>query len=197
MLSALLALCIALPAGAHDDGFDHVKIGVGGGLNAGNTTSFNMEGLYELDSYSGFFLGPQLDLRLTRHLGIGSALFIQKDELSFGDSHDAVTLSSLQIPVNVSLALLRSEVLSLLLEGGPQFMYRTDEKRVQFDNGTLTFADYALSINIGAVVEVGDAVRVGARINIPTSGYATVMDTMSDVSSIKMSTLQITAAILF
>jgi hypothetical protein len=197
LLLLSLALCTALPVVAYDGEFGHVRIGVGGGLNAGYTTSFNTENLYQLESYSGFFLGPQLDLRLTHRLGIGMAAFLQKDELSFGFMDDDLVLTSFQIPVNLSLALLRTAIISLLLEGGPQFMYMVDEKKVQYDYGSLTFSDYALSLNMGVVAEVASSIRVGARINIPTSGFADIKDTVSDIDSFKMSTLQITVAILF
>jgi hypothetical protein len=110
---------------------------------------------------------------------------------------DDLVLTSFQIPVNLSLALLRTAIISLLLEGGPQFMYMVDEKKVQYDYGSLTFSDYALSLNMGVVAEVASSIRVGARINIPTSGFADIKDTVSDIDSFKMSTLQITVAILF
>lgn len=197
LLVLFLTLCSSLPILAGDDGFDHVKLGVGGGLNAGYTTSFNAENLYVLDSYKGFYLGPQFDIRINRHLGIDSALFLQKDELSFGFWGDDVVLTSLQIPVNVSVALYRSNVIALLVEAGPQFSYRLSEKRMQLDNGTLTFADYTPSINLGVVAEVTDLFRLGARLNLPTRSLADIKDTLSDVDSFKMSTLQITAAILF
>lgn len=192
---ALCALCVSLPVVAGDN-FDHFKIGVGAGLNAGYTSSFNAGDLYQLDSYSGFFLGPQADLRLTRHLAIGTALFLQKNELTFFQEEDIV-ITSLQIPVNLSVALHRGDVLSLLVEAGPQFSYRASEKKVQLDNGTLTFADYTPSINLGVVAELGDVLRVGARVNLPTRNLADIKDTSTYSDSFRLSTLQITGAILF
>ena len=196
-LLALVFICSSLPALGGDNGSSNFKIGIGGGLNAGYTTSFESENLFQLDSYSGFFIGPQVQLNLTDCLGIGSALFLQKDELSFGFLGDDIALTSLQIPVNLSLAFFRSDVISLLMEAGPQFSYRASEKKVQYDTGTLTFADYTSSINIGVVAEVADAVRLGARVNLPINAFADIKDAVLDSRTFKMSTLQITAAILF
>ena len=193
----LLVICAITPVVAGSGSTHSIRVGVGGGLDAGLTTSFNPENLYELESYTGFFLGPQADWRITRHIGVDAGLFWHKNKLSFNGLEDDIAVSSFQIPVNLSVAFLRTSLLSLLLEAGPQFRYNMLDKKQQYADGNITFDDYELSLNLGVAAEVADFIRVGAHINMPTGSFATIKETVTDKDSFRTSTLQITASILF
>ena len=134
MAAIAAALLFATPAQAQ------FCWGIKGGVNVGNndlTVLKDKEAAFNMDNYSGFFIGPKAELRIPI-LGLGveaAALYSQKGmKLAEGETFKQ---NSFQIPLSAKYAFGLGNIANVFIAAGPEFGFNVGETQ-KLVNG-LTF----------------------------------------------------------
>ena len=197
-----LALLSFIPASAQ------FSYGIRGGLNLVNNDITNVDenSAMSKDSYTGFFIGPMIELQVPI-IGIGvdaSVLYSQKG-LKVSQDEDMKN-QSIAVPVSLKYSLGLGNFAAVFVAAGPQFDYKIGDLKYEFKDATEA-KEFALeqstwSINVGAGVKLINHIQAGVNYNIPITKegaymHASATDPGSVVNaaqgaseSIKSSTLQ-------
>lgn len=164
-----LALLSILPASAQ------ISWGIRGGLNLVNNdiTNVDEKSAMSKDSYTGFFVGPMVELQVPI-IGIGvdaSVLYSQKG-LKVSEDED-IKNQSIAIPVSLKYSLGLGNLAAVYVAAGPQFDYKIGDLKYEFKTATEA-KEFALeqstwSINVGAGVKLINHIQAGINYNIPVS----------------------------
>jgi opacity protein-like surface antigen len=201
LLTALMALCMALPVQAQ------VKFGLQGGLNV-TSMKLNSE-LFDVNNRNGFFLGPTLKIGLPiSGIGIDIAALYDQREAKVND--ETIKQKNVVVPLNARFSFGLGSSAGIFVTAGPQFGFNlgddkytikdlkasteTAENRFQLKKSNL-------SVNVGAGVNLG-ALEIGARYNIAIGKTAeveksSIIDTIKDEYDAKTNAWQVYAAIFF
>lgn len=178
MAAIAAALLFATPAQAQ------FCWGIKGGVNVGNndlTVLKDKESAFNMDNYSGFFIGPKAELRIPI-LGLGveaAALYSQKGmKLAEGETFKQ---NSFQIPLSAKYAFGLGNIANVFIAAGPEFGFNVGETQ-KLVNG-LTFNNEnkpesgsvqgyiaeksTLSINAGIGVTLLNHLQVAINYNMP------------------------------
>lgn len=178
MAAIVAALLFATPAQAQ------FCWGIKGGVNVGNndlTVLKDKEAAFNMDNYSGFFIGPKAELRIPI-LGLGveaAALYSQKGmKLAEGETFKQ---NSFQIPLSAKYAFGLGNIANVFIAAGPEFGFNVGETQ-KLVNG-LTFNNEnkpesgsvqgyiaeksTLSINAGIGVTLLNHLQVAINYNMP------------------------------
>lgn len=178
MAAIAAALLFATPAQAQ------FCWGIKGGVNVGNndlTVLKDKEAAFNMDNYSGFFIGPKVELRIPI-LGLGveaAALYSQKGmKLAEGETFKQ---NSFQIPLSAKYAFGLGNIANVFIAAGPEFGFNVGETQ-KLVNG-LTFNNEnkpesgsvqgyiaeksTLSINAGIGVTLLNHLQVAINYNMP------------------------------
>ena len=178
MAAIAAALLFATPAQAQ------FCWGIKGGVNVGNndlTVLKDKEAAFNMDNYSGFFIGPKAELRIPI-LGLGveaAALYSQKGmKLAEGETFKQ---NSFQIPLSAKYAFGLGNIANVFIAAGPEFGFNVGETQ-KLVNG-LTFNNEnkpesgsvqgyiaeksTLSINAGIGVTLLNHLQVAINYNMP------------------------------
>ena len=197
-----LALLSFIPASAQ------FSYGIRGGLNLvnNNITNVDQNSTMNKDNYTGFFIGPMIELQVPI-VGIGvdaSVLYSQKG-LKVSQDED-IKNQAIAVPVSLKYTLGLGNFAGVFVAAGPEFDYKIGELEYEFTS-TTEAKQFALekstwSINIGAGVKLINHIQAGVNYNIPVSkeGAYTHVEAENPLSvlhaaqgaseSIKSSTLQ-------
>jgi hypothetical protein len=164
-----LALLSFIPASAQ------LSYGIRGGLNLVNNdiTAVNEEAAMNKDSYTGFFIGPMLEVQVPI-IGIGvdaSVLYSQKG-LEVSDE-ETMKNQAIAVPVSLKYTLGLGNFASVFVAAGPEFDYKIGDLDCKFQDGK-DVKEFALekstwSINVGAGVKLINHIQAGINYNIPVS----------------------------
>ena len=164
-----LALLSFIPASAQ------FSYGIRGGLNLVNNdiTAVNQEAAMDKDSYTGFFIGPMIELQVPI-IGIGvdaSVLYSQKG-LKVSQDEDMKN-QSIAVPVSLKYSLGLGNFAAVYFAAGPEFDYKIGDLDCKFQDGN-DVKEFALeqstwSINVGAGVKLINHIQAGVNYNIPVS----------------------------
>ena len=178
MAAIAAALLFATPAQAQ------FCWGIKGGVNVGNndlTVLKDKEAAFNMDNYSGFFIGPKAELRIPI-LGLGveaAALYSQKGmKLAEGETFKQ---NSFQIHLSAKYAFGLGNIANVFIAAGPEFGFNVGETQ-KLVNG-LTFNNEnkpesgsvhgyiaeksTLSINAGIGVTLLNHLQVAINYNMP------------------------------
>ena len=178
MAAIVAALLFATPAQAQ------FCWGIKGGVNVGNndlTVLKDKEAAFNMDNYSGFFIGPKAELRIPI-LGLGveaAALYSQKGmKLAEGETFKQ---NSFQVPLSAKYAFGLGNIANVFIAAGPEFGFNVGETQ-KLVNG-LTFNNEnkpesgsvqgyiaeksTLSINAGIGVTLLNHLQVAINYNMP------------------------------
>lgn len=177
------------------------QFGIKGGVNIADASCLNAETWTSADSYTGFYLGPKIDIDLFHRIGINTGLFYSKSGMHINGS-DNIGLNAFFVPVNIRFDILKGAHLALFAELGPQFSYNVGEKTRQLENGTFNLRDSELSINLAAGIEIAESVQFSLCYNLPFGPtadwtFAEVSTHLLHTDAYRLSTLQVSLAILF
>lgn len=155
-----LSLLAVMPAQAQ------LKLGVKGGLNLVNNSlsdlkSSTLTQLVDKDNYTGFFIGPKLDLNLGG-LGFDAAVLYSQKGFALGED-DSFKLQSLVVPVNVRWGFGLGDLISVFVYGGPELVYNVNEtlefvKGIKSDNEegiaayTVNRSMFDVNLGVGATL---------------------------------------------
>ena len=125
------------------------------------------------DSYTGFFIGPMIELQVPI-IGIGvdaSVLYSQKGLKVSKD--DEIKNQSIAVPVSLKYTLGLGNFAGVYVAAGPQFDYKIGDLNYEFKDAT-EVKEFALeqstwSINVGAGVKLINHIQAGVNYNIPVS----------------------------
>lgn len=178
MAAIAAALLFATPAQAQ------FCWGIKGGVNVGNndlTVLKDKEAAFNMDNYSGFFIGPKAELRIPI-LGLGveaAALYSQKGmKLAEGETFKQ---NSFQIPLSAKYAFGLGNIANVFIAAGPEFGFNVGETQKLVND--LTFNNEnkpesgsvqgyiaeksTLSINAGIGVTLLNHLQVAINYNMP------------------------------
>jgi len=178
MAAIAAALLFATPAQAQ------FCWGIKGGVNVGNndlTVLKDKEAAFNMDNYSGFFIGPKAELRIPI-LGLGveaAALYSQKGmKLAEGETFKQ---NSFQIPLSAKYAFGLGNIANVFIAAGPEFGFNVGETQKLVNS--LTFNNEnkpesgsvqgyiaeksTLSINAGIGVTLLNHLQVAINYNMP------------------------------
>ena len=175
-----------------------VNWGIKGGVNVANLRNLSANNAFNTDSYTGFFVGPKLNVYLGSRLGFnGSALYSQSG-MRFNNTDEKVDLNSLLLLVNMTLKVFGSDRFGLFMEVGPQFDFNLGQKRREIENKVMEFNNSNISFNAGLSLHLLSRLQIGVNYNYPfgtTKGFK--LSDMSSSEAYKIYTLQLSAAIVF
>lgn len=158
--------------------------GIKGGVNLGNndlTILKDKKQAFNMENYSGFFIGPKAELRIPI-LGVGveaAALYAQKDMILA--DNETFKQNSFQIPLNVKYAFGLGNIANIFVAAGPEFGFNVGETQKLINN--LTFNNEnkpeggsvqgyiaeksTLSINVGLGATLINHLQVSLNYNMP------------------------------
>lgn len=158
--------------------------GIKGGVNVGNndlTVLKDKEAAFNMDNYSGFFIGPKAELRIPI-LGLGveaAALYSQKGmKLAEGETFKQ---NSFQIPLSAKYAFGLGNIANVFIAAGPEFGFNVGETQklvngLTFNNENMPESGSVqgyiaekstLSINAGIGVTLLNHLQVAINYNMP------------------------------
>ena len=162
-----LALLSFIPASAQ------FSYGIRGGLNLVNNdiTAVNGESATNKDNYTGFFIGPMIELQVPI-IGIGvdaSVLYSQKG-LKVSEEEDMKN-QAIAVPVSLKYSLGLGNFAAVFVAAGPELDFKIGELDRKFQDGD-DVKEFALekstwSINVGAGVKLINHIQAAVNYNIP------------------------------
>jgi len=172
VLMLVVAVAMAMPAQAQ------IKFGVKGGLNLANSLSDTWKDKADADSYTGFFIGPMVDVNIPIvGLGLdGALMYSQKGNKLEGETFKQ---QGLEIPVNLKYSFGLGSLASIYLAAGPSFFFnlKSDDDLTISDkngstNGKISYKNAEVAVNLGAGVKLFKHLQVGVNYNMPFTDSA-------------------------
>lgn len=206
VLMVVVALAMAMPAQAQ------IKFGVKGGLNLANSLSSTWKDKANADSYTGFFIGPMVDVNIPIvGLGLdGSLMYSQKGNKLEGETFKQ---QGLEIPVNLKYSFGLGSLASIYLAAGPSFFFnfKSDDDLTIIEGavketGKINYKNAEVALNLGAGVKLFRHLQVGVNYNMPFTDSAKAEIDNSPVSAgwdairgkgFKTKTWQVSVAYIF
>lgn len=169
MVAVAMALLFATPAQAQ------FSWGIKGGVNLGNNDLSllqNEKMAFNMDNYTGFFIGPKAEVRIPI-LGFGveaAALYAHKG-MSLTES-EKFKQNSFQIPLSLKYSFGLGNVANIFVGAGPEFGFNVGETEMMVKNAEGDVSAYimeksTLSINVGVGATLLKHVQVGVNYNMP------------------------------
>lgn len=164
-----LALLSFIPASAQ------FSYGLRGGLNLVNNdiTAVNEEAAMNKDSYTGFFIGPMIEVQVPIiGIGVDAAVLYSQKGLQVSKEEDMKN-QAVAVPVSLKYTLGLGNFASVFVAAGPEFDYKIGDLECKFQDGN-DVKEFALekstwSINVGAGVKLINHIQAGINYNIPVS----------------------------
>jgi len=163
----IVAFCLgmAMPAQAQ------IKLGIKGGLNLASSLSDTWENKAHAESYTGFHIGPMLDIRIPIvGLGVDGALMYSQKGYKMQNS--TIKQSGIEVPLNLKYSIGLGDFLGVYFAAGPSFFFNmADDKILDIGNtdGVLKLKKSEVSINLGAGVKLINHIQLGVNYNIPVT----------------------------
>jgi len=164
-----LALLSFIPASAQ------FSYGLRGGLNLVNNdiTAVNEEAAMNKDSYTGFFIGPMVEIQVPIiGIGVDAAVLYSQKGLQVSKEEDMKN-QAIAVPVSLKYTLGLGNFASVFVAAGPEFDYKIGDLECKFQDGN-DVKEFALekstwSINVGTGVKLINHIQAGINYNIPVS----------------------------
>ena len=168
LFTVTVCLAMAMPAKAQ------IKFGVKGGLNlASASLSDAWDAKGNADSYTGFFIGPMVDITIPIiGLGVdGAFMYSQKGtKISFDDlGSTTFKQQGIEIPVNLKYSIGLGSSASIYFAAGPSFYFNMkSDDDLTFDTmkGSLDYDKSEVSLNLGAGVKLLRHLQLGVNYNM-------------------------------
>ena len=168
LFTVTVCLAMAMPAKAQ------IKFGVKGGLNlASASLSDAWDAKGNADSYTGFFIGPMVDITIPIiGLGVdGAFMYSQKGtKISFDDlGSTTFKQQGIEIPVNLKYSIGLGSSASIYFAAGPSFYFNMkSDDDLTFDTmkGSLDYDKSEVSLNLGAGVKLLNHLQLGVNYNM-------------------------------
>lgn len=175
LLSLVMALMVAVPAQAQ------LRWGLTGGVSL-NTVSLNNAVGVDSRNYTGWYVGPTLELGLGKlPLKLDASAMYQYNGATVGRDHSEphhINGNYIAVPVNAKLNIPLGSLTALYVSAGPELDFKLGKKDYTFNEynpvspeeviGTQNYSvkGTQLSFNIGAGFRVFDQFQIGAAYNI-------------------------------
>ena len=179
MAALAIALLTVVPAQAQ------FAFGIKGGVNMVNNDltaykNFEANQVTNLDNYTGFFIGPKLEVRIPIiGLGVEAAALYSQKGMTIGDN-ETFKQNSLQLPLNLKYGIGIGNFANIFIAAGPEFGFNMGETSKVINNivvgqdGSKTgdikayvFEKSTLSVNVGVGATVFNHLQVAVNYNIP------------------------------
>ncbi len=168
LFTVTVCLAMAMPAKAQ------IKFGVKGGLNlASASLSDAWDAKGNADSYTGFFIGPMVDITIPIiGLGVdGAFMYSQKGtKISFDDlGSTTFKQQGIEIPVNLKYSIGLGSLASIYFAAGPSFYFNMksdDDFTFNSVAGSLDYDKSEVSLNLGAGVKLLRHLQLGVNYNM-------------------------------
>ncbi|GHT13676.1 membrane protein [Bacteroidia bacterium] len=153
-----------------------IKIGVKAGANLAKA-DFNVEAL-KPENYTGFQVGPILELKLPIPIGFNAAILYSQQGLKFKDSSFEEKMSTLDVPVNLKFNLNLSDYFGAYLTAGPYASFKlSDEYTIKNLENDAKNKKFGVGVNLGGGVELLKHLQVGVNYQICLNNdYSTGVD---------------------
>lgn len=167
-LVILACIAIAMPAQAQ------IKFGVKGGVNLASSLSDTWKDRTKTDSYTGFFVGPMVDIGIPIvGLGVDAALMYSQKGNKIND--ETLKQQGVEIPVNLKYSFGLGSMASIYLAAGPSFFFnmRSDDD-ITFDNtvGKIKYKNSEVALNLGGGIKLFKHLQLGVNYNMPLTDSA-------------------------
>ena len=178
MATVIVMLLFATPS------YAQFSWGIKGGVNLGNndlTLLKDKETAFNIDSYTGFFIGPKAEVRIpVIGIGIeGAAMYAQKSMTL--NSSKAFIQNSFLIPLNLKYIFGLGNMANIFLAIGPEFGFNVGETSVVVNNlktdniTNVTSGDIiayvaeksTISFNLGVGTTLLKHIQIGVNYNMP------------------------------
>ncbi|MDR3118492.1 MAG: porin family protein [Mediterranea sp.] len=163
VLMVMVAVAIVVPLQAQ------IKFGVKGGLNLANTLSDTWKDKANADNYTGFFIGPMVDLTVPIvGLGVDGALMYSQKGNKLGGG--TLKQQGIEIPVNLKYSLGLGSLASVYLAAGPSFFFNfksDDNLTLESVTDKVKYENAEIALNLGVGVKLLKHLQVGVNYNMP------------------------------
>jgi len=159
---------IAIPAQAQ------IKLGVKGGLNLATNLSDTWKDAGNADNYTGFFIGPMVDLKIPIvGLGLdGAFMYSQRGNKIEGKT---AKQQGIEIPINLKYSIGLGSLASIYFAAGPDFFFNFNSKdkfKLSGEDATLSYKKAQVALNLGFGVNLLNHLQVGLNYNMPFTDSA-------------------------
>jgi len=174
----LIGLLVGTPAKAQ------FSWGIKGGVNLGNkdlTVLANKEAAFDLTNYTGFFIGPKIEVRIpVLGFGIEAATLYAQQDMKLSES-DMFRQNSIQIPLNIKYSFGLGNSANIFIAAGPEFDFNVGQTETVISTLTYTkegkpqsgaikayvIDEYILSLNAGLGFTLFNHLQVSLNYNMP------------------------------
>lgn len=162
-----------------------VRIGAKAGVKFANAT-FNPSYI-KADSYTGFQVGPIIEISGLTGLGLDASVLYSKHELKFWDVPIENKVSTLDIPVNLKMKFSLINIACCYLTAGPYVSFKVDEQ-TSFEQIKIDFIErnFGVGLNFGAGFELFRHLQIGVNyqlaLNDDYSSNTSIMDNLGQIS---------------
>lgn len=173
-VTIFLALSLCMPSQAQ------LRLGLRGGTSCidNDITAIDTETVTSCDSYTGFFLGPMMELDLFG-LGIDIAALYSQKGIQI-DGNRTFKQNYIDIPVNLKLYFGGGSRISPFLEAGPQFSFLLSDIEKMYADAmesnsllyqirSFSLEDSSWSINVGGGIRFFDRIHLTVSYNMPVT----------------------------
>jgi opacity protein-like surface antigen len=180
-----------------------IRIGVKGGLNMAKAT-FTTNAIRS-DNFTGFQLGPILELSTPSGFGIDAAVLYSQQGLKIKKTSLEEKVSALDVPVNLKLKFSVLDQAGVYLAAGPYASFKVDDKTtISAIKTQWKMKKFGVGLNFGAGVELLEHLQIGINYQMALNeDYGNMLSAINDQTinadklHAKTRIWSITAAIFF
>ena len=180
-----------------------IRIGVKGGLNLAKV-AFTTDAI-KADNFTGFQLGPILELSTTSGFGIDAAVLYSQQGLKIKKTSLEEKVSTLDVPINLKLKFSVLDQAGVYLAAGPYASFKIDdETTISAIKTQWKMKEFGVGLNFGAGLELLKNLQIGVNYQMALNDdYRNLLSAMTnetinaDKLNAKTRIWSITAAIFF
>ena len=180
-----------------------IRIGVKGGLNLAKV-AFTTDAI-KADNFTGFQLGPILELSTTSGFGIDAAVLYSQQGLKIKKTSLEEKVSTLDVPINLKLKFSVLDQAGVYLAAGPYASFKIDdETTISAIKTQWKMKEFGVGLNFGAGLELLKNLQIGVNYQMALNDdYRNLLSAMTnetinaDKLNAKTRIWSITTAIFF
>jgi opacity protein-like surface antigen len=157
-----------------------IRVGVKGGLNL-SKAAFTTNAI-KSDNFTGFQVGPILELSSASGFGIDAAVLYSQQGLKIKKFSLVEKVSTLDVPVNLKLKFSVLDQTGIYLAAGPYASFKVDDKTtISAIKTQWKMKKFGAGLNFGAGLELFEHLQVGINYQIALNeDYGNILSAISN-----------------
>lgn len=147
-----------------------INFGLRAGLNLvnNNISEFKLDNAGNKDNYTGFFVGPAMEIGLPLGFSVDAAAMYSQKGMEF--NRETVNDQSIAVPLSLRFTLRLGDVIGIFAQAGPQINFNVGDAEYLFNDGTKYIQEKSTwTMNVGAGLRLLRNFELAANYNMPLS----------------------------